>query len=248
MSISIDVGILTRGKATLGIALTSLLLQEMADIRITIVDTGDSPVIKREDVRFALKLAADMRIACEYRHIRENDLAFSLGRLKVLEHCTGSHVCFMDDDVALPSTALRRIAGWIEQNGVYGYVAPHCHNANPLARRLLGPQHFTPGSVFYQDAPVRQALLEYYGSTVDVLDRKGNGDKVWEIAFLSQLFPSLGRRCEVQEDNAVCHVDYGERPNWNLLDRSHVQASLLKARQMARRFAAAQPEVNTSLV
>ncbi|MCL4370666.1 MAG: glycosyltransferase family 2 protein [Chloroflexi bacterium] len=249
MSITIDVGILTSGKSTLGMTLTSLLLQQMSSIRITIVDTAESPVIKREDVLFALKLAADRGIACEYMvHFREKDRAFSLGRLKVLEYCTGSHVCFMDDDMALPSTALQHILSWIEANEAYGYVAPYCHNANPVARRLLGPQHFTPGGVFYQDDPVRKMLLEYYSSTLDVLDRKGRGARLWEIAFLSELFPAMGRKCAVQEQNVIYHVDYGERPDWNLLDRSHVQASVRKARQMAKRVSALSAEGSTTLV
>ncbi|MDP2727634.1 MAG: glycosyltransferase [Dehalococcoidia bacterium] len=241
MSVAIDIGILTRGKSTLSMALSSLLLQDGPDIRIYIVDTADSPVIKREDVIIALKLAAERGIACEYVHIREKERAFSVGRLKILEYCTGSHVCFMDDDIAMPSSALPRTLSCIEQNGAYGYIVPQCRNANPLGRLLLGPQHFAPGGVFYQDAVVRSILTEYYSTTVDVLDRKNANDKVWEIAFLSEIFPALGRKCVVQPDNVIYHLDYGERPAWDLLSGPHVRRSVGKARELASRLCAVQP-------
>ena len=55
----VDVGILTRGKPTLGITLSSLLLQDTSQLRIHIVDTGESPVVNRDDVTQAMRLAFD---------------------------------------------------------------------------------------------------------------------------------------------------------------------------------------------
>ena len=67
-------------------------------------------------------------------------------------------------------------------------------------------------------------------------------------AFLNHLFSALGRKCAVQEDNVIYHVDYGERPNWNLLDGRHVQRSVEKAREMTGRFAGLQAQDDASLV
>src|SRR3954454_19223838 len=95
----IEVGILTKGKATLGMVLANLLMQDLADIRILIVDTSDKPVIQRDDVLFALKLSQDRKIRCDYQRSHDKQRNFSIGRLALLEQLTGPHICFMDDDV-----------------------------------------------------------------------------------------------------------------------------------------------------
>ena len=48
-------------------------------LRIWIVDTAEQPVIKRDDVLFALKLAQDRGIRCEYEYSKERQRAFSVG-------------------------------------------------------------------------------------------------------------------------------------------------------------------------
>ncbi len=106
---TIEIGILTKGKPTLSLALGSLLLQENRNIRIHIVDTSESPVIKRDDVVYALRLAFDREIPCGYEHSRERRRAFSVGRLKLLESLKGPHVCFMDDDVVMASSTLAQM-------------------------------------------------------------------------------------------------------------------------------------------
>src|SRR3972149_1874201 len=128
----LEIGILTKGKATLSMVLVSLLLQETQNIRIHIVDTSDTPVIKRDDVMFALKLAFDRHIACGYEYLREKNRAFSTGRLKLLEALKGQNICFMDDDVVMPSNTLARIASFVQDVGEYGYYAPFCRNAGVL--------------------------------------------------------------------------------------------------------------------
>lgn len=233
----IEVGILTLGKPTLSMVLTSLLLQDRANLRIHIVDTGESPVIRRDDVAFALKLAFDRGVSCEYEVSRERNRAFSVGRLMLLQALKGPHTCFVDDDVVLPSSAFKRIAATIHENGIYGYIAPFCKNAGVASQQLVGATHYSPGGVFFQDRLVREVLLEYYRSTVDVLDKQKADGKVWEIAFLSQLFAQLGRKCLVQQDNVVYHLDYRERPNWDLLASHLVSTSARKARELLAKHA-----------
>src|SRR6478672_7839967 len=81
----IEIGILTKGKATLGMVLANLLMQDLQSLRILIVDTSDSPVINREDVLFALKLSQDRNIRCDYHRSRDKQRNFSVGRLARLE-------------------------------------------------------------------------------------------------------------------------------------------------------------------
>ena len=63
----LQVGILTRGKPTLGMVLVSLLLQEAIPLRIHMVDTAKRAVIERDDVRFALRLASERNIRSTYQ-------------------------------------------------------------------------------------------------------------------------------------------------------------------------------------
>jgi len=234
----LEIGILTKGKPTLSMVLVSLLLQEFQSVRIHIVDTSETPVIKRDDVMFALKLAFDRHIACGYEYLRGKDRAFSMGRLKLLEALQGRNICFMDDDVVMPSDTLARIASFVQDAGEYGYYAPFCRNTG--VHNLSQEEHeFSPGTIFCQDELVRNILLEYYETTVDVLDKKRSREKVWEIAFLSRLFPLLGRRCVVQNDNVIYHLDYHERPKWDMLEPQLVRNSATMARDLVRRHAPA---------
>ncbi|MGE5619794.1 MAG: glycosyltransferase family A protein [Sphingomonadaceae bacterium] len=231
----VEIGILTRGKPTLGMTLSSLLLQQVQDIRIYIVDTAEKPVINRDDVAFALRLAIDRRIQCNYEYLRERERAFSVGRLRILEALKGRHLCFMDDDIVLPSSSLVRLLDVASASPMYGFVAPFCsHSAYPPGYSTQIPL-YTPGALFCQDAVVREILLEYYRTTVDLLDRASSPHKVWEPAFLSRLFVALGRDCLVQEDNVVYHLDYREQVNWDAFQESVVQRSEAKARELAGR-------------
>ena len=229
----IEIGILTRGKPTLGMTLSSLLLQQVQDIRIYIVDTSEKPVINRDDVAFALRLAFDRRIPCNYEYLTERERAFSTGRLRILEALKGRNLCFMDDDIVLPSSSLARLLELISGTPLYGFVAPFCqHSAFPPGYSKDVPL-YTPGAIFCQDEVVREILLEYYRTTVDVLDRRQSHEKVWEPAFLSRLFPSLGRACRFQADNVVYHLDYREPVNWDAFQEQVVARSEGKARELA---------------
>src|SRR4051795_8745834 len=77
----LEIGVLTIGKPTLSMALSSLLLQDERRIRIHIVDTSPSPIINQHEVQCVLRLAADRGIRCTYDHLHDDKRAFSLGRL-----------------------------------------------------------------------------------------------------------------------------------------------------------------------
>lgn len=231
----IEIGILTRGKPTLAMTLGSLLLQEVRDIRIYIVDTSDTPVIHRDDVAFALRLAFDRRITCNYEYLREKERAFSTGRLRILEALKGRNLCFMDDDIVLPPSSLASLLGAIRTTPNYGFVAPFCeHSPFPPGYSMDTPL-FSPGTIFNQDQVVREILLEYYRQSVDVLDRKRSSEKVWEPIFLSRLFSALGRPCQIQAENVVYHLDYNEARNWDAFQEQVVARSEDKARELAKR-------------
>src|SRR5439155_10171762 len=101
---------------------------------------------------------------------------------------------------------------------------------------LAGRPHYSPGGVFRQDKLVRNILLEYYETTTDVLDKHNARDKVWEIAFLTELFPLLGRETHVQMDNVIYPLDYQERPNWDLLREDLVRNSRRKAEELVAKY------------
>lgn len=232
----LEIGILTIGKPTLAMALSSVLLQEERQIRIHLVDTAPAPIIDRTEVQCALRLAADRNIPCSYEHLHDDKRAFSLGRLALLETLKGPHVCFMDDDVVMPSRALTAVLAYVGEHPEYGWLSPYCKNAGTTRTALAGRPHFSPGAVFRQDKIVRNILLEYYESTVDVLDKQKASNKMWEIAFLTELFPLLGRETQVQSTNVIYHLDYHERPNWELLQEDLVRASRRKAEELVTKY------------
>lgn len=232
----VDVGILTKGKPTLGMTLVTLLLQESVRIRVHLVDTADKPVIKRDDVLFALKLAQDRGIICEYEYSKERQRAFSAGRLRLLEGLTGPHTSFIDDDIVLPSSTLAGLASTVFGKGEYGYVAPVCVNAGASRGFLADRPHYSPGGLFYQDALVRAILLEYYSETVDVLDARNTPDKVWELAFLTELFPALGRATRVQEGSLSYHLDYHRGMRWELTEERLLARSRAKVNELVSKY------------
>ncbi len=229
----VEIGILTRGKPTLGMTLSSLLLQQVQDIRIYIVDTSEKPVINRDDVAFALRLAIDRKIPCNYEYLRERDRAFSSGRLRILQALRGRNLCFMDDDIVLPSSSLAQLLEEASATSLYGFVAPSCRHSAYPPNYAFGSPLYTPGGLFCQDPAVREILLDYYRTTVDLLDRAPSPNKVWEQAFLSRLFCELGRSCKVQNDNFVYHLDYREPVNWDAFQEAVVTRSEAKARELA---------------
>jgi len=227
---ALEVGILTKGKPTLGLTLGTLLLQQGIPLRVYVVDTAEKPTIQRDDVLFTLKLAQERGIPCDYEYLPEKDRAFSLGRLKLLEGLSGEHLCFLDDDIALPSGTLFRVAEALAGVEVYGFCAPTCRNSPGAAGQ------YVPGSIFYADERVRHILTEYYATTTDLLDRGRSRRSVWEIAFLCELFLALGRPCISQPDNVIYHLDYHEAPHPALFDDDLLIRSRTLARELARKY------------
>ena len=229
----VQVGILTEGKPTLAMVLVALVLQENLPLDITIVDTAESAVIKRDDVVFAMRLAFDRGIHCSYEHIKERNRAFSVGRLRLLDELTGPLISFMDDDIVLDPVAGRTLLGWARQAGVFGFVSPVTKNWGDTDSPFPGRPHYSPGGLVYQDHTVRRLLREYYTTATDVLDARGSGERLWEKAFLSELFPALGRECQVRADCLSYHLDYRERPVRHRIDDGIIQASVARARELA---------------
>lgn len=241
---TIEIGILTKGKPTLAMALSSLLLQNTPGIRIHIVDTSERPVIHEADFSSAMRLAFDRGISCTYEHRRERRHLFSRGRLALLEALPGPNVCFMDDDVVLPSGSLNMSSDFIATHPDYGYLAPALKNPSTRRTALGTRTQFAPGTVFRQDEVVRRILLEYYATTVDVLDDPRQSTHVWEVAFLTEVFPLLGRPCYTQPDNVIYHLDYHENANWNLLRTDLVAASRAKAQELVLKHAGRVADVD----
>jgi len=231
----IQVGILTKGKPTLGMVLASLLLQEAVQVRIHVVDTSAQPVINRPDVQFALRLAADRGLYTSYDFVGESNRAFSAGKARLIRELNGPHICLMDDDIVMPSAALAGLAAVVRDAGIYGYISPYCRNAVSPAGLPTNRPSFSPGALIYQDDVVRRILLEYYDTTVDILDRQPSEQKVWELGFLTRLFEALGRPVIRQGDIVVYHLDYHENSTWIDDERAVVSRSMALADQLAKR-------------
>lgn len=205
----------------LATVIANLVLQEEASLEIFIVDTGEQPAIKREDVVAALRLAQDRKVRCEYELHRDRSRAFSSGRYKLLQYLTGPLLAFMDDDIVLPGTGMAALARRaVELGPRLGWVAPHGVNAGSARGFLRDLPHYSPGGVFGQDEVVRNILLDYYTTTSDVLDARGPRDRVWELAFLTELFVSLGRTTEIQRETVSYHLDYGGNMRWDLMEEA----------------------------
>lgn len=229
----VQIGILTEGKATLAMVIVGLVLQESVPLDIYIVDTAENAVIKRDDVVFAMRLASDRGVYCGYEHIRERNRRFSVGRLRLLEELTGTFISFMDDDIVLAPSATYNLYERARQAGTFGFLSPVLKNWGDVDNPLPGRPHYSPGGIIYQDQVVRKVLREYYQNTTDVLDARGGPVRLWEKAFLSELFPALGRDCELRTDCLSYHLDYRERPVRYRIDDSTVQASVSHARALA---------------
>lgn len=236
---TVQVGILTKGRPMLATVIANLVLQEEHPIEIFIVDTGDQPAIKRVDVMSVLRLAQDRGIRCEYELHRNRQRAFSSGRLALLENLNGPLLAFMDDDIVLagPIASLARRA--VELGTELGWVAPHCVNAGSSRGFLRDRPHYSPGGVFGQDEIVRNILLEYYNTNCDVLDAKGPRERVWELEFLTELFPTLGRVTEVQHETVSYHLDYGGGTRWDLMEEALLATTRRELNRLVAKYAPA---------
>jgi hypothetical protein len=235
----IQVGILTKGRPMLATVIATLVLQEEHPLEIFIVDTGDQAAIKRVDVVSVLRLAQDRGVRCEYELHRDRQRAFSGGRLKLLQNLTGPLLAFMDDDIVLAGMAsiaslARRAA---ELGPQLGWVAPYCVNAGGARGFLKDRPHYSPGGIFGQDEVVRNILLEYYTNNTDVLDARGPRERVWELEFLTELFPMLGRKTEVQMDTVSYHLDYGGGTRWDLMEETLLATTRRELNRLVAKYA-----------
>lgn len=230
---TVQVGILTEGKATLAMVIVGLVLQESVPLEISIVDTAESAVIKRDDVVFAMRLAFDRGVHCGYERIKERNRRFSVGRLRLLDELKGPLISFMDDDIVLAPSATHDLYAWAQAAGAFGFVSPVTKNWGDADSPTPGRAHYSPGGLIYQDQTVRRVLQTYYDTTTDVLDARGSSERFWEKAFLSELFPALGRECAIRPDCVSYHLDYRERPVRYRVDDEIVRASAAHARAVA---------------
>jgi hypothetical protein len=223
----------------LAMVIANLVLQEEHPIEIFIVDTGDQPSIKRVDVMSVLRLAQDRHVRCEYELHRDRQRAFSGGRLKLLENLTGPLIAFMDDDIVLAgNAAMATLAHRAEELGSsLGWVAPNCVNAGSARGFLRDKPHYSPGGILAQDEIVRNILLEYYNNNTDVLDARGPRERVWELEFLTELFPSLGRVTEVQQDTVSYHLDYGGSTRWDLMEEALLATTRRELHRLITKYA-----------
>jgi hypothetical protein len=237
---TVQVGILTKGRPMLATVIANLVLQEEVAVEVFIVDTGDQPAVKRADVQAALHLAQDRHVRYEYQIHRDRQRAFSSGRLKLIEdYLTGPLLAFMDDDVVLPGNGIAQLAARAVSHGDnLGWVAPWCVNAGSSRGFLRDKPHYSPGGVFRQDDVLRAILRDYYAHYADVLDAKGPRQRVWELAFLTELFPELGKTTEVQQETVSYHLDYGGHTRWDLMEEALLNSTRAAMRKLIEQHAA----------
>jgi hypothetical protein len=144
----------------------------------------------------------------------------------------------MDDDVVLPASTLARLCERSRGLENWGYVTPVCKNYGVTGVPFGERAHYTPGGLIYQDDRVRRILLEYYGTTVDVLDAKRTRGKVWESVFLSEVFGMLGRSCAVVDDVVTYHLDYHQRAEWHPNENELIANTRGKLRALVARIGA----------
>jgi DNA-binding transcriptional ArsR family regulator len=223
----------------LATVIANLVLQEEHAIEIFIVDTGDQPSIKRVDVMSVLRLAQDRHVRCEYEMHRDRQRAFSGGRLKLLENLTAPLIAFMDDDIVLAGmAAMATHAARAEELGPsLGWVAPYCVNAGSARGFLRDRPHYSPGGILFQDDVVRNIMLEYYNANSDVLDARGPRERVWELEFLTELFPALGRVTEVQHETVSYHLDYGGGTRWDLMEEALLATTRRELNRLVAKYA-----------
>jgi hypothetical protein len=138
-----------------------------------------------------------------------------------------------------PAGTLARLCERSRELDNWGYVTPVCKNYGVAGVPFGERPQYTPGGLIYQDDVVRRILLEYYGSTVDVLDAKRTRGKVWESVFLSELFGKLGRSCAVLDECVTYHLDYHQRAEWHPNENELVANTRARLRELVQQFAGA---------
>ena len=147
----------------------------------------------------------------------------------------------MDDDIVLAgTTSIATLAHRAAELGPgLGWVAPFCVNAGSARGFLKDTPHYSPGGIFQQDEVVRHILLEYYNNNTDVLDARGPRERVWELEFLTELFPALGRTTEVQHDTVSYHLDYSAGTRWDLMEEALLATTRRELHRLVAKYAPA---------
>src|SRR5205823_4456697 len=68
---------------------------------------------------------------------------------------------------------------------------------------------------------------------------RGPRERVWELEFLTELFPSLGRTTEVQHETVSYHLDYDGGTRWDLMEDSLLAATRRELNRLVAKYAPA---------
>ena len=62
---------------------------------------------------------------------------------------------------------------------------------------------------------------------------------MWELEFLTELFPFLGRTTEVQQETVSYHLDYGGSPRWDLMEEALLATTRRELHRLVAKYAPA---------
>ena len=62
-------------------------------------------------------------------------------------------------------------------------------------------------------------------------------ERVWELEFLTELFPALGRTTEVQHDTVSYHLDYGGGTRWDLMEEALLATTRRELKRLVAKYA-----------
>ena len=72
-----------------------------------------------------------------------------------------------------------------------------------------------------------------------MLDIKGPRERVWELELLTELFPTLGRVTEVQQETVSYHLDYGGNTRWDLMEEALLDTTRRELNRLVAKYAPA---------
>ena len=62
-------------------------------------------------------------------------------------------------------------------------------------------------------------------------------ERVWELEFLTELFPALGRTTEVQQETVSYHLDYDGGTRWDLMEESLLATTRRELNRLVAKYA-----------
>jgi len=72
-------------------------------------------------------------------------------------------------------------------------------------------------------------------------DARGPRERVWELEFLTELFPALGRVTEVQHDTVSYHLDYSAGTRWDLMEEALLATTRRELNRLIGKYAPDAP-------